>query len=314
VDIAKFLLPFVVILAVCIIVMLLAIVVRCIRERRKLMKSRLSKRKLKLIPTKKFKKGDDADTCPICLDDYIEGDKLRVLPCNHMYHCKCIDPWLTKNRKVCPVCKRKVLPNEDDSSSETEDGTSSQISENRPLLASSSSSGGGDGNAVGNSTFYCSFDNLTHSNSSVVRGFVASGSSAASSPSGSPVMSSRVHRLAEQSTSHSMNDPKNKVPPNGGSCDNAGYNSSSSNDEEDPSLDVKTASSKGRKRHRKQNMGKIKRPSMDSTVEIHQQSTAESSEETPNISATSSNTNANTPAVSTVMDRRTASSKREEIV
>lgn len=25
------------------------------------------------------------------------------------YHTKCIDPWLTKNRRVCPVCKRKVF-------------------------------------------------------------------------------------------------------------------------------------------------------------------------------------------------------------
>ena len=24
-------------------------------------------------------------------------------------HCKCIDPWLTRNRRVCPVCKRKVF-------------------------------------------------------------------------------------------------------------------------------------------------------------------------------------------------------------
>lgn len=24
------------------------------------------------------------------------------------YHQKCIDPWLTKNRRVCPVCKAKV--------------------------------------------------------------------------------------------------------------------------------------------------------------------------------------------------------------
>lgn len=26
-----------------------------------------------------------------------------------VYHLKCIDPWLTKNRRVCPVCKAKVI-------------------------------------------------------------------------------------------------------------------------------------------------------------------------------------------------------------
>lgn len=41
---------------------------------------------------------------------------------------KCIDPWLTKNKRVCPICKRKVFahdePRQDsDSDSDTDDTT-----------------------------------------------------------------------------------------------------------------------------------------------------------------------------------------------
>lgn len=29
------------------------------------------------------------------------------------YHCQCIDPWLTKAKRVCPLCKRRVLSDDE---------------------------------------------------------------------------------------------------------------------------------------------------------------------------------------------------------
>ncbi|XP_073026117.1 uncharacterized protein [Primulina eburnea] len=46
--------------------------------------------------------------CYICLADYEDGDRLRVLPCNHEYHVPCIDKWLKEINRVCPLCRHNV--------------------------------------------------------------------------------------------------------------------------------------------------------------------------------------------------------------
>ena len=58
-----------------------------------------------------LKKTDD-DVCVICLESFIPGDRLRVLPCNHSFHVGCIDRWLSGSHSFydcytagCPTCK-----------------------------------------------------------------------------------------------------------------------------------------------------------------------------------------------------------------
>ena len=52
-----------------------------------------------------------------------------------VYHIKCIDPWLTKRKKTCPVCKRKVMPGSNpDSDSSDEDTENESSNERTPLL------------------------------------------------------------------------------------------------------------------------------------------------------------------------------------
>ncbi|KAL1970618.1 hypothetical protein VTN77DRAFT_4262 [Rasamsonia byssochlamydoides] len=50
-------------------------------------------------------------TCAICLEDFVPGSSLvRELPCLHIFHPECIDPFLMRDSSLCPVCKKNVLP------------------------------------------------------------------------------------------------------------------------------------------------------------------------------------------------------------
>lgn len=46
-------------------------------------------------------------SCCICLKEYKTNTKLRVLPCKHEFHKKCIDKWFSAHVK-CPVCRLDV--------------------------------------------------------------------------------------------------------------------------------------------------------------------------------------------------------------
>jgi len=46
--------------------------------------------------------------CAICLCEFSKGDKVRVLPCHHIFHLDEVDEWLIRRKKLCPVCKADV--------------------------------------------------------------------------------------------------------------------------------------------------------------------------------------------------------------
>ena len=53
------------------------------------------------------------ESCAICVDDFMGGDRLRLLPCGHYFHLNCIDEWLINHSDLCPLCKNQV-PHEEE--------------------------------------------------------------------------------------------------------------------------------------------------------------------------------------------------------
>uniref|UniRef100_A0A8B9K8H9 Ring finger protein 215 n=1 Tax=Astyanax mexicanus TaxID=7994 RepID=A0A8B9K8H9_ASTMX len=50
----------------------------------------------------------ETESCAVCLEQYLNNQCLRVLPCLHEFHRDCVDPWLLL-QQTCPLCKRSVL-------------------------------------------------------------------------------------------------------------------------------------------------------------------------------------------------------------
>jgi Ring finger domain len=75
-------------------------------------------------------------TCSICIDEFVDGERLRLLPrCGHAFHTECILPWLSERQGCCPLCKMAVLATVD---SEDEEESSQNGDNAADSLASSS--------------------------------------------------------------------------------------------------------------------------------------------------------------------------------
>lgn len=63
--------------------------------------------------------------CSICTEDFVKGEDVRVLPCDHKYHPECIDPWLLNVSGTCPLCRIELQPSKDAKSSSRDEGAGS---------------------------------------------------------------------------------------------------------------------------------------------------------------------------------------------
>jgi hypothetical protein len=66
------------------------------------------------LPTRIGLQVDTMETCSICLENYSIGDEMKILPCNHYFHTRCIDGWFHIGRGInCPMCRFVALPSQD---------------------------------------------------------------------------------------------------------------------------------------------------------------------------------------------------------
>lgn len=68
-------------------------------------------KKIKIVKYNKKDIGEEVskqERCSICFEDFKKDDNVKMLKCNHIYHPKCIDFWLGKEKK-CPFCKEEIV-------------------------------------------------------------------------------------------------------------------------------------------------------------------------------------------------------------
>ncbi|KAM3826409.1 E3 ubiquitin-protein ligase ZNRF3 isoform 2-T2 [Vipera latastei] len=139
-DMGIFLAFFVVVSLVCLV---LLIKIKLKQRRSQSSMNRLAVQALEKMETQKFKsklKGPSegscgaldtlsngsASDCAICLERYLDGEELRVIPCTHRFHRKCVDPWLLQHH-TCPHCRHNILEQKKGNPSLVCEETASQL-------------------------------------------------------------------------------------------------------------------------------------------------------------------------------------------
>ncbi|XP_053130544.1 E3 ubiquitin-protein ligase RNF43 [Hemicordylus capensis] len=76
--------------------------------------SQLATRRYRAPPRRQTPTGDSVSTCSsapvcaICLEEFSDGQELRIITCAHEFHRECVDLWLRQNQ-TCPLCMFNIV-------------------------------------------------------------------------------------------------------------------------------------------------------------------------------------------------------------
>ena len=76
-------------------------------------KSEINKLKKYTLSQENLNQFGCENTCSVCKEDFVIGNKMMDLPCKHYFHEECLMPWLNQHDS-CPICRFELKTDDPD--------------------------------------------------------------------------------------------------------------------------------------------------------------------------------------------------------